>query len=74
MKLKALGVHFYRFGFICAPVPVIIVYLGIYVEVGQEGLRVILIIDVHEAGFKILDNVYLILVSLAWRASIFFLW
>ena len=49
--------QFYRFGNLCAPVPFLIVSLGINVEMVQEGLHVILILDGHEVGFKILVEV-----------------
>ena len=54
MELKSLGMHFDRFDRICDPVPVLLVSLDINVELGQEGLHVALILDGHQAGFKIL--------------------
>ena len=65
--------HFDRFGCLWAPVLGLLIYLGIYVELGQEGLHVILILDGHKADFKILGEIYLLLVSLAWMSSISFL-
>ena len=57
MKLKALGVHFDRFGSLCAPVPGLLVSLVIDVELVQEGLHVIFILGGNEAGFKILGDI-----------------
>ena len=65
--------HFVRFGCLCAPVPCLLVYVGIGVELGKEGLHVILILDGHEAILKILGDIYLLLVSLLWRDIILFL-
>ena len=42
MKLKALGINFDRFGRICAPIPGLLVSLGIDVELGQEVLLAVL--------------------------------
>ena len=41
----ALGVHSDSFGSLCAPVPGLLVYLGIDVELGQEVLDIALILD-----------------------------
>ena len=49
-----MGIHFDSHGSIQAPVPGLLVYLGIYVELEQEGLNVALVLDAHEDGFKIL--------------------
>ena len=38
MKLNSLGMHFYMFGRLCAPVPGLLVSLGINVELGQGSL------------------------------------
>ena len=39
------------------PYPRPLVYLGLNVELGQEGLHDVLILDGHEAGFKILGDI-----------------
>ena len=46
VELIALGMHFGSFGSICAPVPDLLVSLGIDVELLQEGLDIALILDV----------------------------
>ena len=45
VELMALGIHFDSFGSICAPVPGLLVSLGIDVELEQDGLDIVLIID-----------------------------
>ena len=40
-----LKIHFDSFGNLCAPVKGLLVSLGIYVEFGQEGLDIALILD-----------------------------
>ena len=65
--------HFDKLGHLCAPLLGPLVSLGINVELGQEGLNIVCIRDGYEAGFKILGEIYLPLVSLTWRDSIFFL-
>ena len=57
VKLKASGMHFERFGRLYAPVPVLLVSLGIDFELEQEGLHSGLILDGHESGFKVLDEI-----------------
>ena len=49
--------YFERFGCICYPVPGLLIYLGINVELGQEGFHVALILDGHDASFKILVEI-----------------
>ena len=49
--------HFDRFSRLCAPVPGLLVYLGIYFELRQEGLHVALIPDGHESRFKFLGEI-----------------
>ena len=73
MKLKASGMHFDRLGNLCFPVLGLIFYLVIDIELLQEGLHVVLILDGNEAGFKILGDIYFLLVSLALRDSILFI-
>ena len=61
------------FGCLYAPVLGLLVSLYIDVEIGKEGLHAALIIYGYEDGFKILSEIYLLLVYLTWRASILFL-
>ena len=49
--------HFKRIGNLCAPFLGLLVSLGMDIELGQEGLHVVLILDVHEAGFSILGEI-----------------
>ena len=65
--------HFDRFGRLCTSVLTLLVSLDIDIEIGQEVLHVDLFLDDHKAGFKILGEIYLLLVYLAWRAGIFFI-
>ena len=44
VELMALGVYFDSFGSLCDLVPGLLVYLGIYVELVQEGLDIALIL------------------------------
>ena len=41
----ALWENFDSFGSLCAPVPDLIIFMGIDVELGQEGLYIALILD-----------------------------
>ena len=43
-------------GSICAPVPGLLVSLGIDVELGQEGLDIILVLDVQKARIEVLSE------------------
>ena len=52
----ALGMHFENCGSLCAPVPGLIVYLVIYVELGQEGLGVTLVLDDQKARIELLSG------------------
>ena len=45
VELMPLKIHSDSFGNLCAPVPGLLVSLGIYVELGQEGLDIALILD-----------------------------
>ena len=66
----ALGVNFDGFGSLCAPVPGLLVYLFIDVELVQEGLEVTSIIDGYKASLELLGEGQIIVsVSLTWWFS-----
>ena len=65
--------HLDSFGRLFAPVLGLLVSLDTYAELVQEGLQVSLVLDGNEDGFKILGEIYLLLVSLTWRVNIFFI-
>ena len=44
-RVDGLGVHYESFGSLCAPIPGLLISLGIDVELGQEGLDAVLILD-----------------------------
>ena len=46
----ALGMKFGSFCSICAPVPGLLISLGIDIEMGQEGLGIALILDGYKAS------------------------
>ena len=50
-----LGMHFDNCGSLCAPVPGLLVSLGIYVELGQEVLDITLVIDGHKASLEVIS-------------------
>ena len=52
--------HFDNFVSPCAPVPVLLVYLGIDVELGQEGLYITLVLDGKKASRKISKRVLIV--------------
>ena len=66
----ALGMHFDNFGHLCDFFPGLVVYLGIYVELGEEFLDIYLILDVYKARLEFLGEGRLIVaVYLAWWIS-----
>ena len=66
----ALGIHFGNFGILRAPVPGLLVSLGIYVELGQEGLDINLILDDQNSSLEVLcGGQILVAVSLSWCIS-----
>ena len=71
--MKALGIHFDRFDRLCTPVMGLLSPLGIDVEPVQEGLNVALALNGHEDDYKIIGEIYFILVPLTWSAGILFL-
>ena len=52
----ALGIHFDNCGSLCAPVPSLLSLLVIYVELGQEGLGVTLVLDDQKARIELLSG------------------
>ena len=62
----ALRMHFYNCISLRAPVPGLIVYLGIYVELIQEILNVTFVLDVQKSRLEVFNEIYLIFdISLA---------
>ena len=59
----AVGIHFGIFGSLCVPVPGLLVYLGIDVELVQEGLDISLILDIYKAILEVLVGVSFLLLS-----------
>ena len=55
--MNAPGTQFDRLGRLCDPVPGLLVYLGINVELRQKGLHVVFVLYGHEASFKILGDI-----------------
>ena len=61
-----MGVHFEIFVSLCAPVPGLLVSLGIDIELGQKGLDIALILDGWKASLEVLGESQLLVdVSLA---------
>ena len=66
----ALGMHFYNYGSLRAPVLGLLIYLGIYVELGQEIFDITLVLGWHKAILGVLSEVQIIVsVFLAWWIS-----
>ena len=62
--------HFDNFGILCAPIPGVLIYLGIVVELIQEGFDIALVLDGHKARLEVLsEGQILVAVSLAWYLS-----
>ena len=65
-----LYMHFDNSGSLCAPVPGLIVYLGIYIELGQEGLDITLVLHGKKARLEVLiEGKIIVAVSLYWWLS-----
>ena len=56
VELVALGINFDNCGTLCAPVPVLIVSLGIGVELVQEGVDTTLKLDNQEYRLEVLSE------------------
>ena len=72
VELLAMGMYFGNCGSLCDPFPGIIVYVGIYVELGQKGLDITLNLYGHKTSLEVLSKGNLLVyVSLTWclRAS-----
>ena len=50
------GLHFDYYCSLRAPVPGLICFLGIYIELGNEGLNIVLIFDDQEASIGFLGK------------------
>ena len=65
-----LGIYFDNGGSIRAPVPDLLVSMGIDVESGQEGLDITFVLDVQKSSIEVLSKGYIIFVaSLNWCLS-----
>ena len=70
VDLMALGMHFGSCVSLRAPVPGLIVSLGIYAELGQEGLGITLVLDSQKSSFEVISYGKLLVdVSLDWWFS-----
>ena len=59
--------HIDNYGSLCAPVLDLLIYLGIYFELGQEELDITLVLDIHKDRLEVLSEGQLLAsVSLAW--------
>ena len=66
----SLGMHFENFVSLRYPVPGLLFFLSIDVELVQEGLGVNLVIGVHNAILEVLSECHiLVAVSLVWWIS-----
>ena len=54
VELVALVIHFENWGCLHSPAPVLLISLVIIVELGQEGLDIILVLDGHKASLEVL--------------------
>ena len=72
VELVTLGMHFDNCGSLCAPVPDIIVSIGIYVEFLQEGLDIMLVVDCQKFRSEVLSEGHLLVaVFLNWWVRAF---
>ena len=70
VELVALGVHFENFVSLRSPVPGLLVFLVIDVELVQEILDIPFVLDIHNAILEVLSEVHnLVSVSLSWWIS-----
>ena len=70
VELMALGMQFENCGSLCFPVTGLLVYMGIGVELEQEGLDITLVLDGQKPRLEILsEGQLLVAVSLAWWIS-----
>ena len=66
-KLIYLGMKFNSCVSFCDPFPGLLVTQGIYVELGQEGLDITLVLDGHMVNLELLSEGKLfVAVSLTW--------
>ena len=70
VELMALGIHFENCGDLRAHVPGLLFYLGIDVELGQEGLDITLVLDGQKSTPEVLsEGQILVDFSLDWWLS-----
>ena len=60
VELLAMGMYFGNCGSLCDPFPGILVYVGIYVELGQKGLDITLVLGGHKSSLEVLSEAQLI--------------
>ena len=66
----ALGTKSENGGSLCAPLPGLLVSVGIDVDLVQEVLKITLVLDVQKTSLELLSEVQLLVdVSLAWWLS-----
>ena len=56
VDLMDLGVHFGGFVSLRDPIPGLLIYLGIYVELGQENLDITLVLDVQKTRLELISE------------------
>ena len=56
VELVALGMKFDNCGSLSATVPGLLVSLGMYIELGQEGLDITLVLDGNNTSLEVLNN------------------
>ena len=56
VELMAAGIKFDCCGSICAPVSGVLVSMGIYFELGHQGLYIVLILDSQETSLEFLNR------------------
>ena len=70
VELMKFGMHFDNFGSLRDPVPGLLVSLVIYVELGQKGLDITLVIDDQKDRLEVLsEGKILVAFSLYWWLS-----
>ena len=66
----AFGINFDNCVSLHAPVPVLLVSLGMNVELGQKGLYIVLVLDGQNTSLEVLSEGHIIIaVSLTWWLS-----
>ena len=66
----SLGMYVESCGSLHVPLPGLLFYLIIYVELGQEGLEITLVLDEHKSSLEVLSEGHILVdISLAWCLS-----